>query len=145
MSDWIPTSDEVPPLNLPVWLFEPGRGIWVGERFDFGGGDNWAWANTYGSQRFQADGTWYAPSNEIDLDYHPTHWMRLPEPPPAAQAHAVVVIGPAGANPTAGGLFPLNGGYICPDCCQWFEAEPTECVHGDQRCTGILTRAKPAA
>lgn len=80
---WIPVSVAKPPIGLPVWLYEPGRGIWTGARGDTG--DGWLWGNTYGSH-FHAtttggNGRWQSHDNKVDDDYMPTHWMELPTPP----------------------------------------------------------------
>jgi hypothetical protein len=76
---WISAAERQPELDTPVWLFEPGRGMWVGELSYTG--DGWLYVNTYGSHYSRPDGTWSSTSNDVDDDYQPTHWKPLPLPP----------------------------------------------------------------
>lgn len=79
-SGWVPVSERLPELDVPVWLWEPGRGAWIGERGDVG--DGWLWGNCYGSEYWNtANERWATSSNEADDDYQPTHWQPLPAPP----------------------------------------------------------------
>jgi len=80
---WFSVDDQLPELDAPVWLYEEGRGAWIGGRSD--SGEGWLWCNAYGSHYQRADGTWSASSMEIDDDYRPTHWMSLPSAPSIAQ------------------------------------------------------------
>lgn len=93
---WIPVAERLPEMDTPVWLYEPGRGAWVGERSDTG--DGWLWGNTYGSHFMRKDGTWSATDNDQDADYQPTHWMPLPVLPSNA-----LVQGPGGSSPGPAG------------------------------------------
>jgi hypothetical protein len=83
---WIPVAVALPEMDVPVWLYEPSRGIWVGARGDTG--DGWLWGNTYGSHYHATTtggkGYWRCHDNDADDDYSPTFWMALPEPPPDA-------------------------------------------------------------
>lgn len=83
---WIPVAVAMPRLDVPVWLYEPKRGIWVGTRGDTG--DGWLWGNTYGSHYYAettgGKGSWRCHDNDVDDDYSPTHWQALPEAPNAA-------------------------------------------------------------
>ena len=76
----------LPPLDSPVWLHEPGRGIWIGARADMG--DGWLWGNPYGSHFYaestSGKGTWRFAENQVDEDYRPTSWAPLPTAPCAA-------------------------------------------------------------
>jgi len=82
-ANWIPVREALPPMEIPVWLYEPGRGIWTGARGD--DGDGWLWGNTYGSHYYatttSGNGCWLCYDNQTDDDYLPTHWMELPAPP----------------------------------------------------------------
>ena len=64
---WVSVEDRLPEMDAPVWLYEQGRGVWIGGRSD--GGEGWLWCNAYGSQYFRADGTWGSSEMEIDEDY----------------------------------------------------------------------------
>jgi hypothetical protein len=68
---------ETAPKDEFVWLYEEGRGVWIG-RFDYVG-DGCLWGNSYGSVYLRKD-QWLG-DNEIDDDYKPTRWMPLPAPP----------------------------------------------------------------
>lgn len=73
---WMPI--ETVPEEVPVWLYEKGRTIWVGtHEYD---SDGWCFTNTYGAHYFN-DGKWVTDTADWDDDYQPTHWMPLPEPP----------------------------------------------------------------
>ena len=80
---WTPVAAGLPALGMPVWLYEPGRGIWVGARADTG--DGWLWGNTYGSHYYAETtggaGAWQCFDNDEGDDYGPTFWMPLPEAP----------------------------------------------------------------
>jgi len=80
---WTPVAAGLPALGMPVWLYEPGRGIWVGARADTG--DGWLWGNTYGSHYYAETtggaGAWQCFDNDDGDDYGPTFWMPLPEAP----------------------------------------------------------------
>ena len=67
----------LPPLGQMVWLYEAGRGPWIGSRDDVDG-EGWLWSDTGG--RIWHDGVKWDGEGEQD-DYHPTHWLPLPEPP----------------------------------------------------------------
>jgi hypothetical protein len=76
---WIPVTERLPEMDVPVWLAEAGD-IYVGGRSD--SGDGWLWCNCYCSHYFTDKG-WACGDMEMDDDYQPTHWMPLPEPPDA--------------------------------------------------------------
>ena len=82
-SNWIACAAELPPLDLPVWLwFGQGKlqNLIIGCRA-LNGGD-WFWCNCYGAQWWDAKrGQWDAGDAEMDDDYKPTHWLPLPTPP----------------------------------------------------------------
>lgn len=85
LCSWVSVDDidRLPQMGMPVWLYEPGRRIWVGARDETS--DGWLWGNTYGSHYYAetggGNGTWRCNDNEVDDDYSPTHWMSLPAPP----------------------------------------------------------------
>lgn len=79
MNDWISVEDELPPLEEPVWLFAQlcdGNYIWIGGRTDTF--DGWLWADCHMTVWF--NGEKWDGDMDVDDDYQPTHWMRLPEP-----------------------------------------------------------------
>lgn len=78
---WVSVDERLPDIDVPVWLYEPGRGAWVGCRSD--SGEGWLWGNTYGNHSLRADGSWSAWGHEVDDDYRPTFWQPLPALPPA--------------------------------------------------------------
>lgn len=80
--EWTPVAERMPEEGRPVWLYEAGRGIWVGAVADAGDGDGWLWGNTYGSHYWDGQ-AWGCHENETDDDYQPTHWAELPLPPAA--------------------------------------------------------------
>jgi hypothetical protein len=77
MTEWIPTSDRLPELGQAVWLYEPGRGMWIGSREDTG--DGWLWGNYHGS--IWHNGVKWTGDSEQDDDYQPTQWIPLPDLP----------------------------------------------------------------
>ena len=78
---WQKTADELPPLDVPVCLYDPAphQGMYWGARADEG--DGWLWArccgNPYWSNKHKR---WECDDLEADDD-QPTHWQPLPEPP----------------------------------------------------------------
>jgi hypothetical protein len=80
--DWRNVDECLPEFDVPVWLFEPGRNIWIGARSHEVEG--WLWGNCYGAAYSRPDGTWDSDTNECDDDYQPTHWMPLPGVPAIA-------------------------------------------------------------
>jgi hypothetical protein len=80
--NWKLTSEELPPLDEIVWLYDAANevGPWIGCRAD--DADGWLWANAYGSMWWNGQ-KWDADA-ETDDDYHPTHWMPMPYPPNVA-------------------------------------------------------------
>lgn len=76
---WNRIADKLPDLDIPVWLWGPNDGIWIGARTD--DGDGYLWGLSYGSQYRDNDG-WKSEDLETD-DYRPTHWMPLPNIPGA--------------------------------------------------------------
>lgn len=79
MDNWISVDTELPPLDLPVWLYFPDiRQPIIGCRSD---DDGWLWGRCYDDYWYDPDkGTWRTTTCDTD-DYHPSHWRRLPEPP----------------------------------------------------------------
>jgi len=75
---WVAVSDSLPPLEEPVWLYFSGHAPFIGCRTD--DVDGWLWANCYDDCYFDA-GKWKTGTAEVDDDYQPTHWQRLPLPP----------------------------------------------------------------
>ena len=66
------------PEDTPIWLYEKGRGIWIGT---FSNDDGWVFTNCYGNQYMNSDGKWDTDTADFDDDYAPTHWMPLPKAP----------------------------------------------------------------
>jgi len=85
LTEWISVEDRLPGLDVPVWLYEPDRGVWVGGRSD--GGEGWLWCNCCGTQ-FMRNGAWEAQEFDMDDDYMPTLWMPLPDAPVSPQGAA---------------------------------------------------------
>lgn len=82
---WISVTEQLPDIDVPVWLHEPGRGIWIGARAD--DSDGWLWGASYSGAIYQDNATragcWEIRDLEIDNDYRPTFWMAMPDPPDA--------------------------------------------------------------
>ena len=75
---WIQIEKQLPPMEVPVWLYMPDIGQPViGCRSD--GDDGWVWCRCYDDFWF-ADGEWKTGTAEEE-DAHPSHWMALPCPP----------------------------------------------------------------
>lgn len=79
VAGWQAVTVSLPDMDEPVWLYEAGRGMWIGARGDVGD-DEWLWGNTYGSHYWDGE-RWKCSDNEVDDDYQPTHWRPLPLPP----------------------------------------------------------------
>jgi len=79
---WISVKERLPEFNKPVWLYEPGRGIWIGDRYDEAEG--WLWTNSHGA--VWHNGTKWDCDDQLDDDYKPTHWRDLPAPPTDGRA-----------------------------------------------------------
>lgn len=77
MYEWINVKDQLPPLDEPVWIFEPPDRIYVGCRSD--SGDGWLWCDCYYTIWFDGD-KWHAGDAEEE-DINPVAWMPLPQPP----------------------------------------------------------------
>ncbi len=75
--NWIPVSKGLPPLEIPVWLFQDGA-IWIGARTMIDS-EYWLYGNCYSS--FWHNGEEWDCDPETDDDYKPTHWQLLPKPP----------------------------------------------------------------
>jgi|GEM_PF-2714674 len=77
---WIPVERELPPLDVPVWLYLPDvRQHVIGCRSD--GGEGWLWGRCYSDFWYDPDmGEWKTETCDTD-DYAPSHWMSLPVPP----------------------------------------------------------------
>ena len=75
---WIAVADDLPQMEEPVWLYFSGQAPFIGCRTD--DVDGWLWANCYDDYYFDK-GKWKTETAEVDDDYQPTHWKRLPSPP----------------------------------------------------------------
>jgi hypothetical protein len=82
MSEWINVEDELPPLEVPVWILLPNYDQpTIGCRT--GDGEGWVWArcyylvNCYWNPDTRG---WEVQYRVADNDYHPTHWQYLPQP-----------------------------------------------------------------
>lgn len=77
-SMWRSCADDPPEMDRPVFLFEEGRGMWIGGRgeVEFG---MWCWGNAYGTAWH--NGKQWDAEIECDDDYKPTHWIPLPSLP----------------------------------------------------------------
>jgi hypothetical protein len=73
---WIPVTEALPPLEVPVWLTDR-FGIWIGARTD--DPEGWLWGKTYGTE-YYSRGQWVANDIEVEDD-RPTHWAHLPRLP----------------------------------------------------------------
>ncbi|WP_282372267.1 DUF551 domain-containing protein [Pseudomonas sp. PS02290] len=78
MSGWIKCSDDLPPLDTPVWLRMADNIMIVGERGS--STDGWMWAACYGIY-FNTIGEWDANESDASDEHEPTHWQALPLPP----------------------------------------------------------------
>jgi hypothetical protein len=79
---WISVSIELPPMDVPVWLWTgtDTPSFFIGCRAM--NGEEWFWCHCYGSQYWDREKQrWDAGDAEMDDDYKPTHWMALPHPP----------------------------------------------------------------
>ena len=80
MTGWIAVADELPPLGVPVVLFD-GQSAYCGERYcDNGGercGERW-WMGIGDTGWTAASGWGFFANCRVDLP--PTHWHRLPDP-----------------------------------------------------------------
>ena len=72
---WVRIEDRLPELGEIVWLWEQGRGPWIGSRGD-PDSEGWLWGNAYGSM-WHNGAKWDA-DVEQDDEYKPTHWQPLP-------------------------------------------------------------------
>jgi len=74
------TKDILPPMNIPVWLWDNER-IWIGMRVIIEDG-TWLWANTYMNVFYDKDKRqWNSYDAETDDDYKPVKFKFLPNPP----------------------------------------------------------------
>lgn len=73
--------ETLPAVDDPVYLYEPGRGWWVGTRaiLDSARPGDWLWTNCHGTQHMHANGTWSCTTAAADDNYQPTHFMPLPK------------------------------------------------------------------
>lgn len=81
--NWKLTSEELPPCELPVWLYDAEKklGPYIGCRPDDQDADGWLWARCYDSHWWdEKEQRWQASDADEDDD-KPTHWMPLPYPP----------------------------------------------------------------
>jgi len=80
---WQSIKKECPPEGVPVWLWEPGRGSWIGA-YEYCGDDPGGWFFGDCGHSIWFDYTmqeWNTADNEWDDDYKPLYWMWLPLPP----------------------------------------------------------------
>jgi hypothetical protein len=75
---WIPVTEALPPLEVPVWLIDKDKNIWIGARSD--SEDGWLWGRCYDGW-YYSKGRWLTSRVETDEDYRPAHWAHLPQPP----------------------------------------------------------------
>ena len=79
MSKWIPVDQQLPALDVPVWLYLPDiRQPVIGCRSSEGAG--WVWSRCYDD--FWFDGAWKTSTAEADGD-EVSNWMPLPMAPNA--------------------------------------------------------------
>jgi hypothetical protein len=75
VTQWVAVEDELPPIDILVWLFERGH-IYIGCRFETEG--TWMWARNYDGISFNTK-EW---DTECEMeDIQPTKWAKLPESP----------------------------------------------------------------
>jgi len=77
---WISVDDELPELEVPIWIYVNGR-ILMGCRSNYAG-EGWVWCRLYDMPFYMKhrDDKWdFEPYS--DDDYQPTHWKPLPKPP----------------------------------------------------------------
>jgi hypothetical protein len=72
---WVRIADRLPELGEIVWLWEEGRGPWIGSRDD-PDNEGWLWGNAYGAMWH--NGVKWDADVEQDDEYKPTHWQPLP-------------------------------------------------------------------
>lgn len=75
-SQWAPSSKQLPPLDIPVWLSDEGRGVFIGMRSS--STDGWLWAECDAYRFF--GGQWESIEAHFD-DFEPSCWMPLPSAP----------------------------------------------------------------
>ncbi|WKN20865.1 DUF551 domain-containing protein [Azotobacter vinelandii] len=75
-SQWVPSSKRLPPLDIPVWLSDEGRGVFIGMRSS--STDGWLWAECDAYRFF--GGQWEFIEAHFD-DFEPSCWMPLPAAP----------------------------------------------------------------
>lgn len=86
---WQSVGVDLPEMGVPVWLYQPGRGVWIGGRGEVNAEDGWLWGNSHRdcySTAGEGGLLWHSDTLEIDDDYQPTHWMLLPQPPSGENA-----------------------------------------------------------
>lgn len=84
-SAWVRCEDRHPALGEIVWLWEEGRGPWIGSR-DNPDNEGWLWGNAYGTMWH--NGVKWDADVEHDDEYKPTHWQPLPLLPNTPVIHA---------------------------------------------------------
>lgn len=88
-SQWVPSRKQLPPLDIPVWLSDEGRGVFIGMRSS--STDGWLWAECDAYRFF--GGQWESIEAHFD-DFEPSCWMPLPAAPgdaaPLAESGAQV-------------------------------------------------------
>lgn len=77
---WISMEEALPPIDVPVFLHEPGFSstLLVGCRCETAEG--WCWASVSCSSTWHDGARWIAAQVDLE-DLSPSHWMPLPDPP----------------------------------------------------------------
>ncbi len=76
MSEWIKCSDELPPIDAPVFL-HAGKIAGIGARASLNDG-TWGWGWSL-SEPILDEAGWFVEGYELD-DFEPSHWHPLPTP-----------------------------------------------------------------
>ena len=76
---WIAVTDELPPMDHSVWLYEEGR-ICIGGRACSYEAEGWLWFQDYDTPIYVRGHGWRSYRADFE-DLHPTHWMYLPGVP----------------------------------------------------------------
>lgn len=48
---WQSVGVDLPEMGVPVWLYQPGRGIWIGGRGEVNAEEGWLWGNSHCQDR----------------------------------------------------------------------------------------------
>ncbi len=76
------SDDDMPPEDVPVWLYDPAIGQPLIGCLTYD--DGLEWERLYDDYWYDdADGNWNTShtNTETDPEWHPTHWLPLPVPP----------------------------------------------------------------